>query len=418
MILGENVSNVYSKGKEINKVYSYGKLVWEKNSGEIDYSRKYFTVKANEDNVKIALVGSDNLVVNYKYKLNDSNWETSNEIFVLNEGDILSLASVSTDNESVYKIVAAKTFDVSGNIMSLFYGDKFIGKKELPHTLQNFFEGTKIQNAENLVLPTTTLTPLCYYRMFYECPLLTAPKILPATTLADYCYKEMFAYCEYLTTPPELPATTLALQCYCRMFSWCHHMHVAPELPATTLAPQCYYEMFNYCLIRKAPKILPATTLTEHCYFRMFYECPYLTTPPELPATTLAKSCYYEMFAYCVRLTYAPELPATTLADYCYSGMFWECTKLTVAPELPATTLVEGCYNKMFAFCGRIHYLKCYATGSVISLSDCISNWLYYTGMYNEDDEEWKVGTLECYESYANSLSKYTPNWWDVKYIV
>ena len=30
MILGENVGSVYSNGREIQRVYSYGKLVWKK----------------------------------------------------------------------------------------------------------------------------------------------------------------------------------------------------------------------------------------------------------------------------------------------------------------------------------------------------------------------------------------------------
>lgn len=45
--------------------------------------------------------------------------------------------------------------------------------------------------------------------------------VLPATTLVDYCYSNMFSYCTSLTTAPELPATTLVDYCYYGMFDKC-----------------------------------------------------------------------------------------------------------------------------------------------------------------------------------------------------
>ena len=230
-------------------------------------------------------------------------------------------------------------FNVSGNAMSLLYGDDFVGQQTLQtYSFQYLFRRCGIVFAKDLVLPATTLAQSCYYSMFYGCTQLTTAPALPATTLADSCYGGMFQGCTSLTMAPELPATTLAQYCYSYMFNNCTSLTTAPKLPATTLAPLCY----NY----------------------MFFGCTSLTNTPELPATTLAQSCYYSMFYGCTRLTNAPELPATTLAGGCYESMFYGCTSLTTAPELPATTLAGGCYRFMFDNCSSLEYLKILYTGS------------------------------------------------------
>ena len=239
-------------------------------------------------------------------------------------------------------------FNVSGNIMSLYYGDEFIGQKDL--TGKNFafcvlFSGcNKLVNAENLILPATTLTDNCYAYMFNDCTSLTsAPSILPATTLTNYCYSGMFNGCTSLTIAPELPATTL----------------------------------------------------DSNCYESMFYSCTSLVKAPQLPATTLAYGCYYGMFQGCTSLTTAPELPATTLADNCYLNMFFDCTSLTTAPELPATTLADYCYNGMFYGCTLLNYIKCLATN--ISANNCTDGWVTNvaaTGTFVKDASmtSWTTG--------------------------
>lgn len=179
------------------------------------------------------------------------------------------------------------SYNVEGNIMSLLYGDDFIGKTSLADTCRVFtslFDGWfpdsgSLVNAENLILPATTLGESCYDGMFWGCTSLTTLPSLPAMTLASHCYTIMFGGCSSLTSIPN-----------------------------------------NY---------LPATTMAEYCYQGMFAQCTSLTTAPSLPATTLANSCYYQMFDGCTSLTIAPELPATTLAGSCYAGMFSGCSSLS-----------------------------------------------------------------------------------------
>ena len=243
-------------------------------------------------------------------------------------------------------------YNAMGNIMSLLYGDNFIGQTDLTGKNDAFYSlfasNNHLVDVSNLTLPATTLANFCYFNMFYRCTSLTTAPELPATTLANQCYQSMFNGCTSLTTAPELPATTLASNCYDNMFYGCTSLTTAPELPATTL--------------------------TNYCYNSMFWSCTSLTTAPELPATTLAGSCYSYMFNYCTSLTTAPELPATTLVNNCYNQMFKNCTSLTTAPELPATTLVNNCYIGMFQGCRKLNYIK--AMFTTTPSSSYTGNWV------------------------------------------
>ena len=135
---------------------------------------------------------------------------------------------------------STSNFNTEGNVMSLLYGDNFIGQTDL--TSKNyafaalFANCSKLINAKNLSLPATTLASNCYRNMFYGCTSLTTAPNLLATTLVTYCYAAMFGNCTSLTTAPNLPATTLANNCYNQMFYLCTSLTTAPNLPATTLA--------------------------------------------------------------------------------------------------------------------------------------------------------------------------------------
>ena len=109
-------------------------------------------------------------------------------------------------------------FIAEGNIMSLIYGDNFVGNDSLPasttHNFGGLFNGcTGMSNADNVILPAMTLTPFCYRNLFSGCRLKTSPK-LPATTLAQGCYCNMFIGCNTLEIAPDLPAPVLAKQSY------------------------------------------------------------------------------------------------------------------------------------------------------------------------------------------------------------
>ena len=378
--------------------------------GDKPYEKQYLTFEALEDGT-FSFTQND-----LQYSLDDGvTWQT------LTAGT--STPTISAGNKILWKQTGLVTasdkligtfsstgkFNIYGNIMSLYYGDDFIGQKDLTGKDYAFCyllgECSNLINTENLILPATTLADYCYAQMFSGCESLLKVPELPATTLADNCYGNMFQGCTSLTKAPELPATTLADSCYYEMFWNCASLTKAPELPATTLVYSCYTEMFGYCSsLTKAPE-LPAIYLGPYCYDGMFYECASLTKATELPATTLQNGCYRNMFQGCTSLTTAPELKATTLANECYYHMFGNCTSLTKAPELPAKTLAESCYNTMFIGCQKINYVKCLATD--ISATDCLTDWI---------DGTMPVGTFitaenkPAYESGTSGI----PSGWNV----
>lgn len=350
-----------------------------------DYSAQYLTIESLEDGntIKWVLASQSSRTISAstdygatwtEYTSTSGNGTT---IATLNTGQKVFLKGLeSSFSGNCFR--TSKQYKVYGNIMSLVSGDTFDSATELTDafTFSSLFSGsTSLIDAENLILPATTLTEYCYAWMFAACRNLTMAPELPAMTMVRHCYDGMFRACTSLTTAPELPATTLAERCYQNMFYNCSGLISAPSiLPATTLAEGCYKSMFERCTsLVNAPE-LPAMTMTQQCYEDMFANCTSLTTAPELPATTLAITCYGLMFAGCTSLTTAPELPATELAGGCYRQMFDSCTSLTMVPELPAPILVESCYWYMFQYCSSLVYIKCLATD--ISASACTNGWV------------------------------------------
>lgn len=355
-----------------------------------DYSKEYLTIESLADNNTITwtFTGSDPIQNVIYWSKDGTSWtsaiastsDTPVSLATLNKGEKMYLKgennnyASSTSRYSHFNSDAE--FNVSGNIMSLIYGDNFIGQTTLSssYNFVSIFKKSKVVDASNLILPATTLASNCYRSMFNSCTSLATAPELPATALADSCYSNMFNGCTSLTTAPELPATTLAPICYNYMFYGCSSLITAPELPATTLANSCYAYMFEGCSSLATAPELPATTLAASCYMSMFAGTK-ITAAPELPATILTDSCYRNMFYGCSSLRYPPTLNATILQPRCYQHMFFGCTSLKTAPELPATTLVTYCYAYMFQNCTSLSYIKCLATN--ISASNSHVWWLY-----------------------------------------
>ena len=202
--------------------------------------------------------------------------------------------------EGIGAFKSSGQFNVSGNLLSLCYGDSFEKESAMKGCIgRELFRGCRVLDASNLILPSMNLIPNCYKAMFFQSQ-LSIPPVLPATVLVEHCYESMFSS-TYLSE--------------------------APLLPATELAESCYADMFRSCRFEKAPN-LPAEVMYNRCYENMFWNCSRLTMPPALPATSLASYCYNSMFRNCTSLVTAPELPATTLVTYCYYHMFDGCASL------------------------------------------------------------------------------------------
>ncbi len=332
------ISNCYVGGTQASAIYYGSQLIWPTGPQPSPYQSEYLTFTSLED---------DNIITWNNGIQTDTDWKTisistnngltwtsktssyygngGTTLATLNTNDKLLIKGLNTrygyDSAHHNYFSSTKQFNVSGNIMSLLYGDNFINQTTLtnPDTFYLLFTNcTNLISAENLILPATTLMLSCYGSMFNGCSNLTTAPNLPATTLVQNCYTSMFHNCTNLTIAPNLPATTLAYKCYTHMFSGCDNLTTAPALPATTLAESCYSYMFNGCLNLTAAPALPATTLAEYCYDSMFQNCKSLTTAPELLATTLVKDCYVYMFSGCSSLSNITCLASTFATNSTY----------------------------------------------------------------------------------------------------
>ena len=277
---------------------------------KINYAQEYFAIESLEDNntimfrlfserpgassAKTISVSTDD----GKTWANYTSTTGGATIATLNNGEKVLIKgnnSAYADTYGYNYFHTTRQFDVSGNIMSLIYGDNFKEKYSLPYGGYNFqnllYQNTGLVNAENLVLP--------------------------AKTLAKSCYSYMFSGCTSLVNAPELPATTLADSCYINMFQ---NTNVLPDTSnidftsQTVVASGGLIGLFGGTKVTDADlmRILPKNSNNKYC----------------LPATTLANYCYSYMFNNCKNLTTAPELPATTLVKYCYQYMFYNCTNI------------------------------------------------------------------------------------------
>ena len=226
------VSSVVSETCEYSPVHHYendyltfrartaGKVYWHSNgSGQaktIDYSLNggtWTSITATDTSTYFNVAAND--VVRFRgtntsYAKDKSNYSG----FGLGEHGNQGQGDYDTD---------AAELDIEGNIMSLIYGDNFVGQTAFNGGTYNFcsiFKKLKVISAENLILPALTLVEGCYRAMFSWCTYLTIAPQLPATTLAKFCYWYMFESCA-ITTAPDLLAETLVNSCYGSMFTAC-----------------------------------------------------------------------------------------------------------------------------------------------------------------------------------------------------
>lgn len=197
-----------------------------------DYANQYLTFDVLTSGT-IAWKAIGNLAKTISYSINDGEWgeitSTSSGVFItVAQGDKVRFKgtnqqyATSKSNYSGFDGGTAK-YNIYGNIMSLIYGDDFIGNNTLPsksYVFCSIFKQSGVVSAENLVLPATTLQTYCYRAMFSKAHSLEKAPALPATTLATGVYWYMFEECP-ITEAPELLADTLVSECYGHMFEGC-----------------------------------------------------------------------------------------------------------------------------------------------------------------------------------------------------
>lgn len=211
----------------------------DSDSGEHDYPNEYLTFEVLTPG-NIAWKSNGTVAQTIQYSKNNGEWTsitaaaTPVTIPVV-AGDVVRFKGTnsqygsSKDNFSGFgdTTYATATYNISGNIMSLLYGDNFQGQTTITkqYAFFSLFDGSGVVSAENLILPTMTMVPHCYRALFANCLNLTTAPQLPATTLASSCYRFMFDNDTNLTTPPDLPATTLQQESYYGLFHMCSSLH-------------------------------------------------------------------------------------------------------------------------------------------------------------------------------------------------
>lgn len=284
-----------------------------------DYAKEYLTFVALESGTFTLTVPANvtsTYMTSVSYSTDDgANWTTTT---IDNTLQTITTPTINAGDKVLWKgegkqmygsnFSSTGNFNVSGNIMSMLYGDNFEN--------QTFF-------------PSTSTYPYVsdsnFKRLFLNCT-----KVISANNL-------------------KLPATTLTSDCYWEMFYGCTSLTTSPELPATTIGTRCYNDMFKNCTsLITAPTILPATIFKGYCYNGMFQGCTALTTAPIILGNSFASYSSYScasMFAGCTALTTAPDLPATTLASGCYQSMFSGCSSLNSITMLATDISASGCLN-------------------------------------------------------------------------
>lgn len=273
----DNSKKIYRGSGELARVYRGQTIVWEPYE-ETAYDREYLTLEVMDitsapdyNGVTTIAKGTGELTFSYTgtvpyldiyFSKNNGEWISYNaatsEQKTMTIGDVVRLKGNNDayyfKNGSVtgnYTLSIPSTFfKISGNILSLKYGDNFVGKrgKLSEYAFRGLFEYTKgyVRNAENLRIPSTgehALESLFRYQQYLTVP----PSILPSTTLSDSCYRGMFYNCYLMGTVPELPARNLSPYCYHSMFQQCYSITRSPDLNASTLPIGAYGSMFWGC---------------------------------------------------------------------------------------------------------------------------------------------------------------------------
>lgn len=202
-------------------------------SEEHDYSKDYLTFEALED-------GTFSFTVNdlYYSTNNGSSWKslaagTETELItagtkvLLKRTNKLKISGTTYSDDYTGIFSSTGDFNISGNILSLFYTSNFDEYNIFPnhpHPTSNYGPASPYNckslfrncihliNANNLVLPTN-LTEYCYCDMFYGCTSLITAPVLSATTLVYHCYDSMFYDCTSLNYIKCLATDISAFDC-------------------------------------------------------------------------------------------------------------------------------------------------------------------------------------------------------------
>lgn len=352
------------------------------------YENQYLTTEALESgNISFDIPAgvSTSYITSISYRKNKGAWTTTNNsssaitiTVPVVAGDVVEWKGIIPRSTRVAgspgytsKFVANEaSFNLYGNLLSLFWGDSFIGKTDWPWRVNNgslglgayaLFEETNVVDASNLILPVLELyisgSSDCHFYggLFRNCTsLIYPPAVLPATTIGPYAYWQMFQGCTSLTTMPNMESiqdtTANGRAAYMGMFDGCTALQYNTQqtIHINKATYQGCQNMFKNCSsIVNAPNIEvyefgnPVSGNGVSASFgSMFYECTSLETPPErFDITEVDNQTFYQTFTNCSNLQYAPIINIRSVKPfnsttnptpgrYAFASMFYGCTSL------------------------------------------------------------------------------------------
>ena len=205
-----------------------------------DYTKEYFTIEL----LQSGKITNGYLGHSIDYSANDGETWTimreNEETPIYDAGQKILMRSTSPMVEETnenFGFTVNAPFNVSGNILSLNYGENFTEHTTFDGWANwicgGLFANSQVVSAENLILPAPSMSSH-YQAMFSGCTQLIAAPQLTGTTLQQKCYHRMFKGCTALTTAPELPALSIPKSAYTEMFSGCTSLNYIKAMFTTT----------------------------------------------------------------------------------------------------------------------------------------------------------------------------------------
>ena len=188
----------------------------------IDYNTQPFTLVAVETSTfKFNASTIANLPA-MQYSIDSGNtWTimTESTTPIVQAGNKIMFKGTCTPSSffGIGRFESSGKLNVEGNIMSLMYGNNFTGQTSLSGKdcafINLFSKVSNLINAENLILPATTLSYMCYSGMFNGCTKLEKAPVLSAATLVNACYMSLFQECSSLNSITCLATNISAENC-------------------------------------------------------------------------------------------------------------------------------------------------------------------------------------------------------------
>lgn len=233
----QDATNIYVGSSAASKVMLGDTQVWP--PLPIDWSTRYLTFFPKSSGNFVIFIPRDlstTYLSDVSYSINGGSWVTITntstntlEQIAVQSGDSIRIKGTSSahaifpgSGTGIFYPIGSRTpydgglnllctcpYDIAGNIMSVLYGDSFIGQTSIANwaftgLFASWDRGTRAftsaaVDAFNLVLPTT-LKNNCFAHMFNTCTsLVNGPKLM-ATSLISDCYDHMFYDCQSLQT--------------------------------------------------------------------------------------------------------------------------------------------------------------------------------------------------------------------------